>query len=264
MKKIIIEKGEGIAEVIDRMLAVEDSDIMFVVPKGSALAKSASNFRLLKREAGLAGKKIMVESVDGEVLELAEANGIGHRTHGAGVSDIVAKVSDDGDERPTAVHGNRKGAGIKLTVHAEPEESDENEDTGVKVNDDDEEKRSFLGQERFFKPRPASVASNRDGADGEDDEDEAESRGVSGKAIAWIVGIIVVLVVIFYGVTIVFGRAQVSIDFTQTPWSYHGTVVADKSVATTSVASAGGTITIPATVFPETKAEACRYRCQCS
>ena len=54
MKKITVDKNEGIAEVIDRILTVEDSDITLIVPKGSALAKSGSNFRLLKREADAA------------------------------------------------------------------------------------------------------------------------------------------------------------------------------------------------------------------
>ena len=76
MKKITVDKQEGIAEVIDRMLAVEDSEILFVIPKGSMLANSASSFRLLRREANAAEKSISIESTDEAVLELAKENSI--------------------------------------------------------------------------------------------------------------------------------------------------------------------------------------------
>ena len=76
MKKIIVDKSEGITEVIDKMLSVEDSDITLVIPKGSVLAKSGSNFRLLKREADAAEKNIGVESVDETILDFAKENRI--------------------------------------------------------------------------------------------------------------------------------------------------------------------------------------------
>ncbi len=61
----------------------------------------------------------------------------------------------------------------------------------------------------------------------------------------------------FYGVTTVFGRAQVSINFTQTPWSYQNNFIADKSVATTTAdatdGGTGNTTIIPAQVFTTQK-----------
>ena len=56
MKKIIVDKGEGIAEVIDRILNEPDGEVSVVIPKGSALGRSVSNFHLLKREADSAGR----------------------------------------------------------------------------------------------------------------------------------------------------------------------------------------------------------------
>src|SRR5581483_7004655 len=74
MKKVSIEKNDGIAEVIDRVLAASDDEVLLVVPKGSELAKSASNFRLLRREADSADKTIVVVSVDPAVLSFAKDN----------------------------------------------------------------------------------------------------------------------------------------------------------------------------------------------
>lgn len=71
--------------------------------------------------------------------------------------------------------------------------------------------------------------------------------GGPGRALLWAIGILAVFAIAFYVVTIVFGHAQVAINFTQTPWSYQGNFVADKSVATSS--SDGTTTIIPASIF---------------
>ena len=237
MKKIVIEKHEDIVEVIDRMLAASDDEILFVIHKGSALAKSASNFRLLKREAGLAEKKIRIESVDETIIELAEANEIAI-SGVKGVSDIVPK-----------------------TQHASHDEKHEEKKEGVKLamqSKDEEEEESFLARDRFFKSRAAAASVTRKSKDESDRDDEDDEEGTSrgsGKTIMWVVGTIVALVVIFYAVTIIFGRAQVTIDFTKTPWSYQHDFIAEQSVATTTAGatSGSGATVIPAQVFTTQK-----------
>ena len=76
MKKIIIDKTEGIAEVIDKFLNEPDKEITLVIPRGSALGRSARNFHLLKREADGAGRDITIESVDETILAYAKENKI--------------------------------------------------------------------------------------------------------------------------------------------------------------------------------------------
>jgi hypothetical protein len=273
MKKINVEKNEGIAEVIDRMLAVEDGDILLVLPKQAALGKSASNFRLLKREAMAADKTVRIESPDEEAIAFAEMNGLDTAdAPGAAkrVSDIMPKSAMRGND--DVAGAARKKVGIKLTVHADSDEdSDEQEeDEEVTAADDstkEEEEKMFSMENRFFKPRAAASGGNGANASGKDEDDEEnDSRGGGGKAAAWIIGIIVILGAVFYGVTIFFGHAEVTIDFTQTPWNYQGNVIADKNVAAT-VPSAGltavgsgtantatpGTITIPAQIFTAQK-----------
>lgn len=263
MKKIVVEKNEGIAEVIDRMIATSDEAISLVIPGGSLLAKSVSNFRLLKRDAGLAGKSIVIDSSDDEVLHLAKAHGIA-TAEAVEVSDIVAQDLEDGEdgERPSLPprHG-KKAAGIRLTVRAEDDDGGdvEVEDAAASVRDEDH--KSMLARERFFKPRAASpaVADADRGGRGRrhsDDDDDASENG-SGKKWMWIVGVVVVLVAIFYGATVIFGRAQVTINFTQTPWTYQNNFIAEKSVATTTPdandGGSGSATIIPAQVFTTSK-----------
>lgn len=263
MKKINVDKGEGIAEVIDRILATEDDSILLVIPKGSALAKSASNFRLLKREATAADKTIGIESSDEDIASFAEMNAIEMvSAHGAGrnaVSDIVPKSmareterEAEEEERPT-----RKKAGVKLTVRAENENEDDNDGADSEEDDDDsktadeqEEAKMFSSENRFFKPR--STVSSGTGHMNDDDDDS--SGGGVGKVVAWILGIIIVLGAVFYGVTIFFGKAQVTIDFTQTPWNYQGSFIADKNATGIMPSTSNpGTVTIPAQIFTTQK-----------
>jgi hypothetical protein len=262
MKKLTIDKGEEIAEVIDRLLAVEDSHITLVIPKNSSLGKSASNFRLLKREAGLAEKTVTVESSDENVVAFAVANGLTtpemlhmagsgragdsagaqqQRSRANGISDIIPKkaVSDEDDEEE-ALRQHKKGPAVKLTVPDEPE-ADEPETDEEEEKREEADQKSFFDPNRFFKPRVVSGDTS--------DPDDESGGGISGKAVGWIIGIIVVLAVAFYAVTILFGHAQVTIDFTQTPWNYQNNFVADKAA---SGIVPGGT-TIPAQVFTTQK-----------
>jgi hypothetical protein len=255
MKKINVDKSEGVAEVIDRVLAIEDSAVLLVIPKGSALAKSASNFRLLKREATAADKTIAIESGDEDVVSFAEMNAI--EMVGAfdgaknGVSDIVPKSMARGSDE--AESPARKKTGVRLTVQSEGEDDDDDDgDDKEETADEKEEEKMFSSENRFFKPRTTV------GGGGSDDDDDARSGG-GGKAFAWIVGIIVVLGAIFYGVTIFLGHAQVTIDFTQTPWNYQGSFIADQNATaietagTTASSGSIGTVTIPAQIFTTQK-----------
>ncbi|MCL5733223.1 MAG: hypothetical protein M1334_00975 [Patescibacteria group bacterium] len=74
MEKIIIDKSESIAEVIEKMLAVGEPDVVLVIPKNSALKESVSNFNLIRHEAEATKKNILIESVDEEVLAMARTS----------------------------------------------------------------------------------------------------------------------------------------------------------------------------------------------
>ncbi len=118
MKKIIVDKNEGIAEVIDRILNEPDGEVSVVVPKGSALGRSVSNFHLLKREADSAGRSIVIESVDETILAFAKESGIesshplwkGVRGAG-GFSDIVSRRDEEATLLRADGDDNNRGDG---------------------------------------------------------------------------------------------------------------------------------------------------------
>ncbi len=93
-KKIYLTKTDSLASVVGKIVKAKEEEIILYVPRGTEFAASRSNFILLKREAATAGKTLAVESVDDDVLELADTAGlqavnpfIGRRQKA--VSDIV-------------------------------------------------------------------------------------------------------------------------------------------------------------------------------
>lgn len=239
MKKIIVEKSEGIAEVIDRILSEADEEIALVIPKYSALGKSVRNFNLLKRETDAAGKTVMIESVDETILAFAKSASIEashplwRSVRGAGgVSDIVASEDEPSHAEKKPEISKKKSVPVKLKVHAEETELEE-----------DHEKNEFEkspSHNRYFEEVPESRVR---------EDDENSSRKVSSK-VWWIVAVVLVILCgAIYGITVFFDRADISITFKQDPWSYQANFVADKSVS--SINPVGNVI--PAQIFTSTK-----------
>jgi hypothetical protein len=263
MEKITVDKEEGIAEVIDRLLETKDDEVTLVVPKGSQLSRSVSNFHLLKREADGAGKTVLIESVDDTILAFAKASDLeaNHplwRGARGGVSDIVpAGMNRDEEVEATSKRSAprkraaKKAEPVKLTVHAEEEEEAEITVTGPGTIEEEKEEfetreKEFFGGGRFFGKRSKPVA------DDEDEEGNEEELGASGgsRKMTWIVvAVVVIVVAVLAIVTWAFGHVSITIDFKQTPWSFQGDFVADKSVSSIDAA----TDVIPAQVFTTQK-----------
>ncbi len=274
MKKITVLKNEGVAEVIDRVLAEQDDDVTVVVPKESALGRSVRNFHLLKREAEDAGKTVAIESVDETILAFAKESGM-EGTHplwrgvtgGGGLADIIptegmplgSDESSAAKKRGKSVKKKAPPAPVKLTVREETEEKeeiDEPEKEEVK-----EEAQTFVEEEgRFFRRRSApeiaaetkKEADAEDGESDEDDEDEyeGESRRRMPRKLLWgAIGVVVVVLAVLGIMTWSFGRVTITIDFQKTPWAYAGNFTADKSVSKINAANN----IVPAQVFTSQK-----------
>jgi hypothetical protein len=244
MKKIIVDKTEGIAEVIDRILNEPDSDITLVIPKGSALGKSVSNFHLLKREADSAGRTVTIESVDDTILAFARQSNLesshplwrGVRGSG-GVSDIVPR--QDVREEASA------DAEDEDDREGEEEKRSNSKKGQKKIVQEDEETEEEEEGERREDETLAAVNTRRPW-----EEPEEEERS-NKKVYGWIFAIIVIAAIAFYAVTALFDHATIVIDFQQTPWTYQNNFVADASSSATGIN--GTTNVIPAQIFTTSK-----------
>jgi len=76
IKKIIIGKSDEVAPVVEKIIDADAKEVVLSIPRFSRLAESLANFHLIKREAEVLKKKIVVESVDDKVVELAGIAGL--------------------------------------------------------------------------------------------------------------------------------------------------------------------------------------------
>jgi hypothetical protein len=268
MKKIIVDKTEGIAEVIDRILNEPDGEVSVVIPKGSALGRSVSNFHLLKREADSARRTITIESVDDTILAFAKESGIesshplwkGVRGSG-GFSDIVSRRDDDVAADPVRAdadddadeveergddNGETKKSSKKTTssvagkhgkkVHLTISNKDEDESEESEEEAEDEPART---RNHFFDAKP----------DIDDDEDDGAPRQFPKKTVLAIIAIAIIGAVTIYVASAFFDHATITINFKQTPWSYQNNFTASKSAVGINPTNN----TIPAQIFTSSK-----------
>jgi hypothetical protein len=76
MKKITVNKSDEVAVIVEKIIEAADDEVVLVIPRFSHIGESLSNFHLLKREAEALDKKIIIESVDDHVIELAGMSGL--------------------------------------------------------------------------------------------------------------------------------------------------------------------------------------------
>jgi len=68
-ENIYIEQNESVSEVVEKIINSESDTLVLIIPYNAKISESILNFKLIKREAASADKKIFVSS-DGEEVEL--------------------------------------------------------------------------------------------------------------------------------------------------------------------------------------------------
>lgn len=212
MRKIFVGKNDSVAEVVEKIIEEEGSEIVLVVPKNTILEESVSNFHLMKREASGAGKSILVESVDEGVLALAKASHIEaihplfkKRKKGSSLSDIVRKDEIEPQEFFEDIPAEKPEA--KKSKNRRLEEAYEASET-------EKPSRWFL--------KPVSL-------------------------VVW--SCIIVVLVGYFWIASNLARAEIFINFKETPWQYKGEVIAKSQINKISISEN----ILPAEVFTQTK-----------
>lgn len=224
MKKILIGKKEGVAEVVEQIISEPEDQIVLVIPKGSVLADSVSNFHLLKREAKTSEKDIIIESVDEEILALAKAS---HLESIHPLFEKKSKASSLSDIVPTR--------GRKLSDQEERGEDETEEEEAEEIEEEFEEESLRKGMS--------------------DDRSSKRSRWSVGSSLSFkkklVTGLVVLIVLGFIGVFALnkMGKAEVSIKFKEIPWQYEGTV----TISAASKAVDAESLIIPGEIFTDSK-----------
>ncbi|MDD4931228.1 MAG: hypothetical protein PHG66_03750 [Candidatus Colwellbacteria bacterium] len=217
MKKIYITKTDSPTVVVHKILSCPEDDIVLYVPKGSEVSSDPKNFKLIKREVSAVGKNVIVESVDGDALELASACGFEvadglFRRSKVPLMDIMPGNRPKTDH-PTAVrHG------------------DECECEHHKTEDIDE-------------------FSSDDNSSFSDSDDGEYGQRHPIRRFFIVLSAVIVLGGIFYICAFKLPRADIRMTMKKTEWSFKENITASPGVAAVTVENSA----IPAELFKISK-----------
>ncbi|MBI2025139.1 MAG: hypothetical protein HYT03_03585 [Candidatus Harrisonbacteria bacterium] len=76
IQKLTVGRTDEVALVVEKIIDSEAGEVIMNIPRFSRLADSLANFHLIAREAKLLRKKIVIESVDDKIIELAGLAGL--------------------------------------------------------------------------------------------------------------------------------------------------------------------------------------------
>ncbi len=216
VKKIIVSKSDEPTLVAEKLIDADAETVVLSIPKGSQLAGALAHLKLIKREATLLKKKVIVESVDEAILELCKKAGIdsvdpffskmGSRKK---LSDIVVK--------PRVDETDSVAQAVPLKV-AEPEETEPMTEV---IKPATRSRKKFKFKFRFSFPR------------------------IFSKGTAIIAGVLLLVIAAGYVGLVVLPHAEVVVAMVKEPWNFSGPVGVDKAIS----APDAPTARIPGQVF---------------
>lgn len=232
VSKITIGKSDEPTEIAERIIDAQAHEIILVVPRFSKVAESAANFRLLKRDADALKKKLRVESVDEQVIELCKSCEI--ECVNPFFSEPAKKFSDIVRSRGERDIEEKKA--IQATVHHSAGGHEAGHSTEAL------HRNKSVKSGRFEEPN-----HHRDEISGQTKE-KFRGKHVSRAALA-IFAFIVLVAGSAFVVFAVLPRAEITIITAKTNWSYNDAIAVDTDTSEPDAKTAK----IPGQIFSENR-----------
>lgn len=216
IERIHVSKNDEIALIVERIIDANADEVILTIPRFSRLAESAANFHLIKREADLLKKSIVIESVDDKVIKLAQDVKI------QSLNPILVKRKQFSDiistPRPAATE---KDAAAKKTTAEEP------------LPEIDEEKPISSEGKKPRKKRKKIAIRFRRRASGP----KPAGRKLKLPKKRWIITSVigVVVIIILAGIFQALPKVDIKIVTEKMPWKFEDTITLKKSEGTTQV-----------------------------
>ena len=225
-KKIYANKNDSCATVVHKVISSGLDEFILYLPKAAEIAETPKNFKLLKREASAVGKKVVIESVDGNILEMASAAGfeVADGLFSRAASSKVPLM----DIMPA------RSRLESLSESASPEDSEAAE---VDLSDAAPEEAENLASVNEEEP-PAKAA-----------EYARPRRKSPLRRMGFAVAFAASLALVGYLAFFMLPSAKISIERKKTDWSFTGTITASIKAPAVS----GSDLIIPAQIFTVSK-----------
>ena len=210
MKKININKSDEAALIVEKIIETDLDEVILIIPRFSQLGESLSNFHLLKREADAINKKILIESVDNRVIELAELAGIEAINpffvkNKRQFSDIIPKKEKSGSGKKNKEEGWKK------------------EEEFIKKISSNLSLEEFENKQSKFHKKEKEELVEEEGSEEVDGSEEKESF-IKKIPIKMVVGVAVLGLVVFGAVTIL-PKVDISLISKKIDWAYNDSVI---------------------------------------
>lgn len=231
--KLLIKRSEDVATVVERLIDVDGDAVIFSIPPGALFGQALANFKLLKREASLLNREVMIETSDLAIRERAARAGLG-------IVETAVVQEDVEEEKPKP----RRTRSVKVKVV--PEEKDEEparSRAGQKTSA--RRARSIESAESAVEEKPGksfTEAMEARPRRGEPVRPHRSSRGVS----VWVgVGIALGLIALSAIALFVLPEADITVVTEKKSWEYSGVLSIDKSASQVDLA----TSKVPGQIF---------------
>jgi hypothetical protein len=222
--KILVKRSEDTATVVERLIDVEGDAVIFSIPPGALFGQALANFKLLKREASLLNREVIIETSDIEIRERAAKAGLG----------IIetAVLQDDESSLESAGEKVRKvrTKSVKVKVVSEGKTKSSASRVAKKVKEAVEEEEI---EQPAVRPSFAKVMESRP----RKGEPTKPSTSSHRRLFTWIgVGAGLALIVLGYVAFAVLPTANILVVTQKKSWEFDGVLSIDKSVAQVDLA----------------------------
>ena len=228
-KKIYANKNDSCATVVHKVISSGLDEFILYLPKAAEIAENPKNFKLLKREASAVGKILVIESVDGNILEMASAAGfeVADGLFNRGASSKVPLM--DIMPAKSKLESLSESVDVSEPENGEPAEVDLSETAPEKTDD-----LLVISGEEPAAEQPGYVRPPR--------KSPLRRMGFTAAFAAS-------LALVGYLAFFILPSAKISIERKKTDWSFTGTVTASVKAPAVS----GADLVIPAQIFTVSK-----------
>lgn len=217
-ERIVIKKGDDVATVVERLIDADAATVIIEMPAGALFGQNTTNMKLLKREAALLNREVVIESVDEQIKERAVRAGLGIGESLATIEAIEEPEKKQKAKRTrsvrVAVVSDAESPTVRPRARKSAKAVEPTEEPSQPENTEEESAATFI--------RPPRVGR----------EPVRPKKGVLTKNIKlFSVAGVLALGIVVYVALAVLPEATITITAKKQAWNFDGQIVVDKSLA---------------------------------